>query len=288
MAAGASALHAGRPSIVIAYASSLALVDVLFWQNPLIAAAATAAILIAAVRARAWRGVAGAVRFALPLTALLTLVNVLVSSRGTTVLVRGFTLFGHRFDITLESLVWGLVTGLSVVAVVLAFALYAAAVDPDDLLRSLRRISYRSALTAALATRLVPVLARDARRIRDAARCRPSPPSRLELTRAALTGTLERAVDVAAALEVRGYSAARPPTLASRPWSRHDVRLALVAALVAAAAIAAKVAGAGAAHADPTVAIAAGPEELALSAIVIAAGALPFAGRGARLGVRRG
>ena len=37
-----------------------------------------------------------------------------------------------------------------------------AAVDPDELLKALRRISYRSALTASLATRLVPVLARDA------------------------------------------------------------------------------------------------------------------------------
>ena len=37
-----------------------------------------------------------------------------------------------------------------------------AAVDPDELLRMFRRVSYRSALTATLATRLVPVLARDA------------------------------------------------------------------------------------------------------------------------------
>ena len=42
----------------------------------------------------------------------------------------------------------------------------------------LRRISYRSALTASLATRLVPVLARDASRMSDAARCRPQPPGR--------------------------------------------------------------------------------------------------------------
>ncbi len=54
--------------------------------------------------------------------------------------------------------------------------LMSAAVDPDQLLKALRRVSYRSALTAALATRLVPVLARDAGRMGDAARCRPQPP----------------------------------------------------------------------------------------------------------------
>ena len=48
------------------------------------------------------------------------------------------------------------------------------AVDPDALLRLFRRVSYRSALTASLATRLVPVLARDATRMSDAARCRPA------------------------------------------------------------------------------------------------------------------
>ena len=40
----------------------------------------------------------------------------------------------------------------------------------------------------------------------DAARCRPQPPGRLAVARAALAGALDRAVDVAAALEVRGYS----------------------------------------------------------------------------------
>ena len=89
----------------------------------------------------------------------------------------------------------------------LAFGLFSACVDPDELLRAFRRVSYRSALTASLATRLVPVLARDALRMSDAARCRPEPPGRLAVARAALSGALDRAVDVAAALEVRGYSA---------------------------------------------------------------------------------
>src|SRR5690242_21570893 len=50
-------------------------------------------------------------------------------------------------------------------------------------LRLLRRVSYRSALTAALATRLVPVLARDASRMNEAARCRPHPPGRAAVAR---------------------------------------------------------------------------------------------------------
>ena len=98
------------------------------------------------------------------------------------------------------------------IAFLMAFGLFSACVDPDELLRLLRRLSYRSALTASLATRLVPVLARDALRMGDAARCRPHPPGRLAVTRAALAGALERAVDVAAALEVRGYSRGGRPS----------------------------------------------------------------------------
>jgi len=60
---------------------------------------------------------------------------------------------------------------------------------------------------------MVPVLIRDSRRLADAQRCRPGrPPSRLALMRAASSGVLDRALDVAAALEVRGYGSARRPS----------------------------------------------------------------------------
>src|SRR5206468_6690548 len=107
----------------------------------------------------------------------------------------------------------------------LAFALFSAAVDPDEVLRLFRRVSYRSALTAALATRLVPVLARDAARMSDAARCRPAALRPATVARAALAGALERSVELAAALELRGYASARRPPRARRPWSRHDLRV---------------------------------------------------------------
>ena len=106
-------------------------------------------------------------------------------------------------------------------------ALYTAAVDPDEVLQLFRRVSFRSALTATLATRMVPVLVRDARRLTDAQRCRPGrPPSRLALMRAATSGVLDRALDVAAALEVRGYGRPGRPPRPHRPSvaPRHRVR----------------------------------------------------------------
>src|SRR5205085_4796977 len=125
-------------------------------------------------------------------------------------------------------------------------------------------------------TRLVPVVARDAMRMGDAARCRPNPPGRLERTRAALTGALERSVEVAAALEVRGYSAARPPRRAARPWSRHDWRVLAGAALVLGAGVWARAAGFASITHDPTLRMELGPPELVLMAALIAAGVLPI------------
>jgi energy-coupling factor transport system permease protein len=127
---------------------------------------------------------------------------------------------------------------------VLVFALYSVAVDPDEVLRLFRRVSYRSALTATLATRLVPVLRRDAGRLAEAQRARPGPsPSRFALLRAVSAGALDRAVDVAAALEVRGYGGAGAPARIRRPWSRHDFAFALAAAAIAGGALAARYGG---------------------------------------------
>ena len=135
-------------------------------------------------------------------------------------------LLGHT-DITLEATAYGAILGLRAIALILCGLLYTLAVDPDEVLRLFRRVSFRSALSATLATRMVPILVRDGRRLAEAQRCRPGPPpSRLTLMRAACTGVLDRALDVAAALEVRGYGAARrPPAYRRGPgsYSRHDV-----------------------------------------------------------------
>jgi energy-coupling factor transport system permease protein len=165
--------------------------------------------------------------------------------------------------------------------------LMSAAVDPDELLKAVRRVSFRSALTATLATRLVSVLARDAGRKSDAVRCRPHPPRRLAVVRSTLASALDRAVDVAAALEVRGYALAGRRAHQGAPWSRHDVRIAAAALAVAGLAIGGAVAGVGRVESYPAIELALGPAELALAGAFVLLGAAPLAGRAARLGVAR-
>jgi energy-coupling factor transport system permease protein len=282
-----SALHSARASVGAAFCCSFALVGALY-RNPLILSGAIAGILIAGSAAGVGREVGRSLRLALPFALLVAVVNALVYQEGNTVLLRGDTFLGRRWDVTLEATVEGLMNGMRIVVLVAALGgLMSAAVDPDELLKALRRISYRSALTASLATRLVPVLARDAGRMGDAARCRPQPPGRLAVTRAALAGALDRAVEVAAALEVRGYSLAGRPARRRRPVSRHDLRIGAAALAISTAAIAGAVAGVGQVEAYPTLDVTVGPAELALTSALVVLGGAPLLGRAARLGVAR-
>jgi energy-coupling factor transport system permease protein len=278
-------LHAARAGAGAAWCASLALVAGLY-ENPLVLAGALAAVVAAGALAGVGREVARSARLAVPLAVLIVAVNAFVSQEGTTILVRGGNILGRHVDVTLEAVVFGWAAALRLLVLILAFGVFSAVVDPDELLRLFRRFSYRSALTASLATRLVPVLARDATHMGEAARCRAHPPGRTAAARAALGRALERSVDVAAALETRGYASARRPRRVSRPWSRHDVAVAGTAALVAALAIAGKAAGLGAFAAYPTVWIGAGAADFALAIAIALAPLLPFAVPGARLGLR--
>jgi energy-coupling factor transport system permease protein len=195
-------------------------------HHPLVLGVLIGAVAVAGGLARVARPVLIAIAFGAPFGVSVVLINALTTRDGLTVIYR----LGGPWDITLEAVVQGGVYALMAVALFAVARLYSAAVDPDDLLRAVRRLSFQSALTAALATRLVPVLARDARRLSDAARCRAGePPSRVVLVRALAAGTMDRAIDVAATLETRGYGhGGRAPAL-RRAWSRHDLAFGLSA-----------------------------------------------------------
>jgi energy-coupling factor transport system permease protein len=279
-----SALHASRAGAGAALCGALALTGALF-LHPLILSAALAAIVLAGILAGVGREIGRSLKFALPFALLIALINPLVYPEGDTLLFRGGEVLGRRIDITLEATAAGVLNGLRVIVIVTAFGLMSATVDPDELLRMFRRVSYRSALTATLATRLVPVLARDATRMSEAARCRPHPPGRLAVARAALASALDRAVDVAAALEVRGYSLGGHTPRRHRAWSRHDWRVAGAALVIACVAVAGALTGVGSVEPYPTLEIETGPVEIALSALVLGAALAPLAGRAARMGV---
>jgi energy-coupling factor transport system permease protein len=251
----ASPLHAARAAAGGAWCIALA-AAVLVAQHPLVLVALALATLAAAAAARVLREVGRVMAYMLPWALVIAVINMLVVRDGLTILWR----FGEvppfgQIDLTLEALVYGLLFGGRLLLVATIFALFTAAVDPDELLRLLRRASVRSALAATLATRLVPVLAADAVRVGEARRCRADRGgeglgARVAVLRTIAGGALDRALDVAATLEVRGYGAAgRRRSGSGRPWSRHDRAFLLSALALVALTIVER--AAGLAHFDP-------------------------------------
>lgn len=280
-----SPLHAARAGAGCAYCLALA-VAALVLSAPVALGALAMAVVAAGVAAGLRRELARAGRFALVLGVLVALVNALVTRDGLTVIFRlgDLPILGHT-DITLEATAYGAILGLRAVVLVLCGTLYTLAVDPDEMLGLLRRVSFRSALTVTLSTRMVPILLRDSRRLADAQRCRPGrPPSRLALMRAATAGAFDRALDAAAALEVRGYGAARRRTAGRAPWSRHDLAFAASAAGITALAVAGRAAGLVPFRAYPTLHAPVSVGEVALAVGLLVCTLVPF---GDRRGVER-
>jgi energy-coupling factor transport system permease protein len=269
-------LQAASPGAAVVYLAAPVVVAFAYSSPPVLGAVA-ASVALAGRLAGAGAAVRAALRLGLLIALPIVVVNALLVDRGETVLARlgEWPLLG-RVDITAEALAEGAVLGLRVLAVTIAFAVYSSCVDPDRVLRALRPLARHSALTATLVSRLVPVAAADAGRLRDAARLRGPGAAAIglaPLARRLLAGSLDRAVDVAATLELRGY-ALDPPhrRLSSRRQSRFDRRFYAIAVAVLLAAGAGKLLGADDFHAYPTLHLSGGAATIAVIGVLILSG----------------
>ena len=279
-----SPLHATRAGVGALWAAALSLATILL-DHPLALLTLLGAVLCAGVGAGVGRPLARSMRTAAIVWVPIVLVNVLVSRQGLTVFARLGDLgpFGQG-DLTLEAVVFGAVIALKVMLLILITTLASLAVDPDETLRILRRLSFRSALTASLATRMIPVLAADAQRLAEAQRTRPlghprGARGRLALLRAVVGGSLDRAMDVAATLEVRGFATARRAPRLPRPWSRHDIAFLVSAVAIASLALVGRLAGETRFDAYPEVRAPVGAGTIAVCVALLVAVLLPFADR---------
>lgn len=290
----ASPLHAARAGVGAAWTISL-IAAALILYNPLALLALLLGVLGAGWGAGVGRRLAGSLRTALIVGLPIVLVNVLVDRQGLTVFARLGDLgpFGQG-DLTVEAVAYGGVIALKLALLILTTTLAGLAVDPDALLGAVRRLSFRSALTATLATRMLPLLAADSRRLAEAQRTRPGGTpggarGRMALVSAVVAGSLDRAMDVAATLEVRGLAATRgsrrPPRSSSpgggtrRALSRHDLAFLASAAAVLALSLAGRLAGVAEFSAYPQIEISRDAGTLALCAALLAAVLLPFCDR---------
>ena len=201
-------------------------------EHALSAGAITAALLGVCLRARGRRAVYlfGSVAAGLGVFVFSPFLQVTGSSplwSGPAVPVLGV------LDVTVEEVEIAALNALRLTALGLAFAAYALLLDHDRLLGAFR-FARRSSLTVALATRLVPTLERDAAGLAEAVRGRgvrlEGARARARLLSPLVAGSLERATNLAEAMEARGFGH-HGSTRAPRPaWTLVD-RAAVTAAI---------------------------------------------------------
>ena len=138
-----------------------------------------------------------------------------------------------QLDITREEISSAALNALRLASVGLAFAAYALLLDHDRLMQTVR-----FARPAALATRMMPTLERDAAGFVEALRGRgvqiAGIRGRAALLSPLLASSLERGLNLAEAMEARGYGRSGRTTLPSPSWrARDSAALVMAAAIVA-------------------------------------------------------
>ena len=141
-----------------------------------------------------------------------------------------------QLDITREEISSAALNALRLASVGLAFAAYALLLDHDRLMQTVR-----FARPAALATRMMPTLERDAAGFVEALRGRgvqiAGIRGRAALLSPLLASSLERGLNLAEAMEARGYGRSGRTTLPSPSWRARDSAAVVMAAAIVAVGV---------------------------------------------------
>jgi energy-coupling factor transport system permease protein len=179
---------------------------------------------------------------------LAVVLNVLLSHTGNTdfaALPSSIPVFGGR--LTLEATVYGVDTAVGLAAAVLAVAPLNLALEPHDLVDALPRALQRTAMAAAAALNLAPGIGRSYVAVRDAQRMRGLRVRGVRslpdlLVPVALTA-MEDSLQLAEAMEARGYGSGPRTRYRVRRVSIGDLAVLLASSAALVITVAARVAG---------------------------------------------
>ena len=226
----------GASALLLAGAAAAALLTTQIWLSGALALVLLALVLRAPA-ARRWPYLVAA----LVASASVFVLSPLLAVTGTSVLWSGpvVPVLGV-LDVTSEEIREAALFSTRLLAVSLAFAVYALRLDHDTLLAVAGRVR-RSAFIAVLAIRLVPSLERDAYGLAEAVRGRgiavEGVRARSRLISPLVAGSLERALNLAESMEARGFGRAGRTRLPGPRWRLRDraaVALAVVFPIVVA------------------------------------------------------
>ena len=155
-------------------------------------------------------GWGGLLKLGLFIWAVTIPMNALMAHQGNVVLFAlpsGWPIIGG--NITLEAVIYGTVSGLSLWTLLLIFASFNLAVDATQLLRVTPSFLYQAGVITSIALTFVPQMLLSAREIREAQRLRGHRfrglRDLLPLFVPLMTTSLERAIQLAESMESRGF-----------------------------------------------------------------------------------
>ncbi len=230
-------IHKLNPWCKLAWIASVFILALLF-DNPVYLLLLFLSTLPLVLAARIWKEWASLMKFFLLLCLLIIVINALASNRGSHVLYQvpfAIPLIGAP-KITLEAILCGIGNSLRLLAIVSAFTILTFTIHPDDLMLVLMKakLPYKSVLVTSLSTKFVPALIGDAQCIADVQRSRGlefDKGSRIQKVKnhmaiaiPLLSNSLDRAVQVAEAMESRAFGSGKNRTFYKElTMSRLDV-----------------------------------------------------------------
>ena len=278
-----SVIHRLSPLVKLAWGGGLVVLSLIF-NHPVYILILFLSIIPLVRLAGVGREWASTLKLALWLGLSIIVINALFSYHGDHVLLTApFRLpaVGQPV-ITLEAIAFGAVMALKLAVIISVFSLINLTVHPDDIMAVLlkMRLPYKSVLVTSLSTRFVPCLVEDIGRISDGYRTRgvqldaggwfKKLKNRAKMTLALLSNSLDRAVQVAEAMEARAFGSGQKRVFYKEiNISKIDAVALGVGLMPLAAGIAVRVLGFGDYQYYPNLAPLGGGWEWALAGVMI-------------------
>ena len=197
-----------HPVVLMLYFASV-ITTVMFTSNPVISAMALGGAVLFCSAISGTHGAWRLLKVYLPLLLLFSVTNPFFSHNGAT------TLFylGNN-SITLESLLYGAASGVTLISVMLWFKAYVETVTSDKFLYLFGKLMPRASLVVSTVFRFIPMFVRQAKRVAAAQKTMglyaagkrfSKARGAMRVMSALITWSLENAMDTAASMKARGY-----------------------------------------------------------------------------------
>ena len=211
------------------------------FQHPVMQVISLVSAVIYAVVVLGWRkALKFNLLFMLPMLVLTTVLNPLFNHYGVTIL--GY--FPNGNPITLESMIYGFVMGLTLITVMIWFASYNKVMTSDKFIYLFGRVIPSLSLIISMVLRFVPLFKTQMKKISDGQKCVGRDVSNgnliervshgVKILSIMITWALENAIESADSMRARGYGLRGRTAFSLYRFDRRDGLLTAVMLLVAA------------------------------------------------------